>query len=48
VKEKKLITTFFNHIALDTHEIVYGLKDTMKLVENNIVKELIVYEELEA
>ena len=37
-----------NHIARDTHEVVYGLKDTMELVEQNIVKELILYEDLDA
>ena len=35
-----------SHIAQDTREVVYGLRDTMLCVTDNIVKELIVYEDL--
>jgi len=35
-----------NHIARDTKEVVYGLKDTMQLMTDGIVKELILYEDL--
>jgi len=48
VKEKKLLNEFMGHIAQDTNLVVYGLRDTMQLAEDGIVKELIVYEDLEA
>lgn len=32
MKEKALISDFFNHIALGDGLVVYGIKDTMKLL----------------
>ena len=32
VKEKQLISSFFDHIALGDNMVVYGVQDTMKVV----------------
>lgn len=32
LKKKRLITKFMDHIAKDTKEVVFGLKDTMRCI----------------
>lgn len=46
VHEKKLISKFFQEIALDTGMIVFGVEDTMKALELQALETLIIYEEL--
>ena len=46
MKEKALISEFFDHIAIGDGMVVYGVQDTMKLVEAGAVGKLICYEEL--
>jgi peptide chain release factor subunit 1 len=46
VHEKKLITKFFEEIAMDTQMIVFGVKDTMKALELSAIETLVIFEEL--
>lgn len=47
VSEKKLISKFFEEIALDTNMIVFGVDDTMKALEMGALETILLYEELE-
>jgi len=47
VQEKKLITKFFEEINMDSPKIVFGVEDTMKLLEMCVVEMIIVWENLE-
>ena len=46
MKEKTLINDFFEHIALGDGMVIYGVQDTMKLVESGAVGKIVCYEEL--
>lgn len=43
MKEKALISSFFDHIALGDGLVVYGVQDTMKLMETGAVGKIICY-----
>jgi peptide chain release factor subunit 1 len=47
MKEKALVSEFFDHIALGDNMVIYGIQDTMKLVESGAVGKIICYEGLE-
>lgn len=47
IKEKKLISTFFDEVAQDTGMVVYGVEDTMKTIEAQAVKTVMCYENLD-
>nr|AAT39326.1 eukaryotic release factor 1 [Paraurostyla weissei] len=47
VAEKKLVSKFFEEIALDTSMIVFGVEDTMKALEIGALETLMLFEELE-
>ena len=47
VSEKKLISRFFEEIALDTNMIVFGVDDTMKALEMGALETILLYEELD-
>lgn len=47
VAEKRLISKFFEEIALDTGMIVFGMEDTMKALEVGALETLMIYEDLE-
>ena len=47
VAEKKLVSKFFEEIALDTGMIVFGVEDTMKALELGAVETLLLFENLE-
>lgn len=47
VAEKKLVSKFFEEIALDTNMIVFGVEDTMKALELGAVETILLFEELE-
>lgn len=47
VQEKKLIAKFFEEINLDSPKIVFGVDDTMKMLEMSAVELLIIWESLE-
>ena len=46
MKEKALISEFFDHVALNDGLVIYGIKDTMKLLEAGTVGKIICYEGL--
>ena len=46
VKEKQLISDFFDHIAMGDNLVVYGVTDTMKLIESGAVGKIVCYEDL--
>ena len=46
VKEKQLISDFFDHIAMGDNLVVYGVSDTMKLIESGAVGKIVCYEDL--
>lgn len=47
VKEKKLITNFFDEIAQDTGKICFGIQETFMALEMGAVETLLVWENLE-
>lgn len=47
MKEKALISDFFDHIALGDNMVIYGVQDTMKLLESGAVGKIICYENLD-
>lgn len=47
VKEKKLLTEFFDEIARDTGKYCFGVKDTMSGLEMGAVSKLICFENLD-
>jgi len=47
IAEKKLISSFFDEIAVDSGKFVYGIKETLECLDINAVKILIVWEELQ-
>jgi peptide chain release factor subunit 1 len=46
VQERKLLSSFFEKIALDTGEICYGINDTMTALDLSAVETLIIWEDL--
>ncbi len=46
MKEKALISDFFEHIALGDGLVIYGIQDTMKLIESGAVGRIICFENL--
>ena len=44
MQEKKMISKFFEEIAIDTGKYVYGIQDTMKMLENGSMETVMVYE----
>ena len=47
MKEKALISDFFDHIALGDGMVIYGVQDTMKLVESCAVGKIVCFEGLD-
>ncbi len=47
VQEKKVIGKFFEHIALDTGMIVFGVEDTMKAMELGALETMMLFENIE-
>lgn len=47
VAEKKLVSKFFEEIALDTGMIVFGVEDTMKSLEMGALETIMLFEDLE-
>eukprot|EP00796_Vickermania_ingenoplastis_P008406 gene8406-5887_t len=46
VQEKKLVQSFFDHIAQDTQQYCFGVNDTMRCLEAGAVELLICFEDL--
>lgn len=47
IQEKKLITKFFDEIAIDSGKYCFGIRDTMSALESGAVEDLIMFEDLE-
>lgn len=47
VAEKKLVSKFFEEIALDTGMIVFGVEDSMKALEVGAIETLLVFEDID-
>jgi len=47
IQEKKLISAFFEEIALDTEKYCFGVEDTLRALDIGAVQTLIVWENLE-
>jgi peptide chain release factor subunit 1 len=47
VEERKMISTFFEAISLDTGMVVFGVYDTMKAIELSALEKILMYEEIE-
>ena len=47
VAEKKLVSKFFEEIALDTGMIVFGVEDSMKALEVGAIETLLLFENLD-
>lgn len=46
IKEKKILSGFFNEISIDSGKFVYGTEDTMKLFETGCIETLIIWDNL--
>ena len=46
MKEKALISDFFDHIAKNDGMVVYGIQDTMKMIETGTVGKIVCFEGL--
>ena len=47
VREKNLVSKFFENIDMDTGMVVYGVQDTMKAFENSTLDVIVCFEGLE-
>ena len=47
IQEKKLIAKFFEEINVDSPKVVFGVEDTMKMLEMSAVDLLVIWENLE-
>jgi peptide chain release factor subunit 1 len=47
VTEKKLVSKFFEEIAMDTGMIVFGVEDTMRALEMGALETLMMFEDLD-
>lgn len=47
VAEKRLVSKFFEEIALDTGMVVFGVEDTMKAMEVGALETMMLFEDLE-
>lgn len=47
VQEKKLLTRYFEEVALDTGKVCFGVQDTLKALDMGAVETLLVFEGLE-
>ncbi len=47
VTEKKLVSKFFEEIAMDTGMIVFGVEDTMRALEMGAIENMMLFEELD-
>lgn len=45
-RDRELLNGFFENIVKDTGMVVYGVKDTISMLENGMVESLIVSENL--
>ncbi len=48
VAEKKLVSKFFEQIALDTGLVVFGIEDAIKALELGALETLMLFEDIEA
>jgi peptide chain release factor subunit 1 len=48
VAEKKLVSKFFEQIALDTGMVVFGIEDTIKALELSALDTIMLYEDIDA
>ncbi|EGR30954.1 hypothetical protein IMG5_120390 [Ichthyophthirius multifiliis] len=46
VQEKNVISKFFDNVAIDSGQIVYGINDTMALLLDGVIETILCYEEL--
>ena len=47
VKEKRLISKFFDEISQDTSKYVFGVADTLQCLEMGAVETVVVWEDLQ-
>lgn len=47
MKEKELISKFFDHIAQGDNLVVYGIQETMKYLESGVISKVICFEGLD-
>jgi len=47
VQEKKILSKFFEEISLDSGLVVFGVNDTMKVLETGAIEVLLLYENLD-
>ena len=47
MKEKELISNFFDHVAQGDNLVVYGIQETMKYLESGVVGKVICFEGLD-
>ncbi|PVV03914.1 hypothetical protein BB560_001589 [Smittium megazygosporum] len=47
IQEKKLISSYFDEISLDSGKTVYGIEDTLKALEMGAIETLIIWENLD-
>ena len=47
VQEKKILSKFFEEISIDSGLVVFGVHDTMKVLETGAIETLLLYENME-
>lgn len=47
VQEKKVLSKFFEEISLDSGLVVFGVNDTMKVLESGAIENLLLYENID-
>jgi len=47
VQEKKILSKFFEEISVDSGLVVFGVHDTMKVLETGAIETLLLYENMD-
>lgn len=47
VQEKKILSKFFEEISTDSGLVVFGVHDTMKVLETGAIETLLLYENMD-
>ena len=46
VAEQKIVSKFFENIAMDSGLVIYGVEDTMKALERGLLERMILFEDI--
>ena len=46
VEEKNILSKFFGNVSIDSGMVVYGIQETMQLLLDGVIENLLCFEEL--